>query len=239
MRGDNPLRPQELSDGQKLWVQEVFYTLQGEGPFSGQPAVFVRLAGCNLSCFWCDTEFESSDWRPQLPELMTAIEKVRPPFCQLIVLTGGEPFRQNIGPLVESLLALSDKLIVQIETNGTLYVDLPDSNRIHIVCSPKTSVLNKRLVPKISSYKYLIAAGQYDNGDGLPIESTQKAGETMRIARPAQALLADGGEPSVFVMPIDSDSVAGSYANTQAAVKVALDFGYRLTLQTHKITGIP
>ena len=238
MRGDNPLRPQELNDGQKLWVQEVFYTLQGEGPFTGQAAVFVRLAGCNLSCFWCDTEFESSDWRPELPELVAAIEKVRPPFCQLIVLTGGEPFRQNIGPLVESLLALSDKLIVQIETNGTLYVDLPDSSRIHIVCSPKTSALNQRLLPRISSYKYLIAAGQYDTVDGLPIESTQKVGGRVRIARPADGAGADS-IVSVFVMPIDTGSVDTSYANTQAAVKVALDFGYRLTLQTHKITGIP
>ncbi|MFA7335229.1 MAG: 7-carboxy-7-deazaguanine synthase QueE [Candidatus Obscuribacterales bacterium] len=238
MRGDNPLRPQDLNDGQKLWVQEVFYTLQGEGPFSGQPAVFVRLAGCNLSCFWCDTEFESSDWRPELIELIAAIEKVRPPFCQLIVLTGGEPFRQNIGPLVESLLALSDKLVVQIETNGTLYVDLPDSSRIHIVCSPKTSTLNQRLLPKISSYKYLIAAGQYDSGDGLPIESTQKAGESVRIARPSDVAVS-GSAAAVFVMPIDTGSIDGTSANTQAAVKVALDFGYRLTLQTHKITGIP
>ena len=45
MRGDNPLRPQDLSDGQRLWVQEVFYTLQGEGPFAGQPAVLLVLAG--------------------------------------------------------------------------------------------------------------------------------------------------------------------------------------------------
>ena len=237
MRGDNPLRPQELKGGQKLWVQEVFYTLQGEGPFSGQPAVFVRLAGCNLSCFWCDTEFESSTWRPELTELIDAIEKVRPPFCQLIVITGGEPFRQNIGPLVERLLALTDKIMVQIETNGTLYLDLPDSSRLHIVCSPKTSALNQRLLPKISSYKYLIAAGQYDSEDGLPIESTQKAGERVRIARPAE--FQHGNTAAVFVMPIDSTSIEENYANTQAAVKVALEFGYRLTLQTHKITGIP
>ena len=66
MFGTNPSRKQVLDDGQELWVQEVFYTLQGEGPFSGQPALFIRLAGCNLRCFWCDTEFESSTWRPGL-----------------------------------------------------------------------------------------------------------------------------------------------------------------------------
>ncbi|CAN5221890.1 7-carboxy-7-deazaguanine synthase QueE [soil metagenome] len=236
MRGDNPLRPQELTDGQKLWVQEVFYTLQGEGPFAGQPAVFVRLAGCNLSCFWCDTEFESSTWRPSLPELVAAIEAVRPSFCQLIVLTGGEPFRQNIGPLVTSLLEISENLVVQIETNGTLYVELPDSDRIHIVCSPKTTALNQSILPKITSYKYLIAEGQYDNADGLPMESTQKPGVVARIARPYPDRMTAS---QVFVMPIDSGTAAGNQANTAAAVKVALDFGYRLTLQTHKITGIP
>ncbi len=236
MRGDNPLRPQELT-ADHLWVQEVFYTLQGEGPFAGQPAVFVRLAGCNLSCFWCDTEFESSTWRPDLDELIAAVEKVRPEFCQLIVLTGGEPFRQNIKPFIERALALTEELIVQIETNGTLYVELPESERIHIVCSPKTTSLNQRLVPKISSYKYLIADGQYDSLDGLPIESTQKAGVVARIARPQAGL--QGQIPQVFVMPIDATAAAVSQANTQAAVKVALEFGYRLTLQTHKITGIP
>src|SRR5580658_3582582 len=104
MRQATPIRQQELTDGQSLWVQEVFYTLQGEGPFSGVPAVFVRLAGCNLACFWCDTDFESSTWRPTFDELLANIEEKRPAICNLIVITGGEPFRQNIRPLVCHLL---------------------------------------------------------------------------------------------------------------------------------------
>lgn len=59
----------------------------------------------------------------------------------------------------------------------------------------------------------------------------------MRIARPAE--FQNGNTAAVYVMPIDSTSIEENYANTQAAVKVALEFGYRLTLQTHKITGIP
>ena len=61
MFGGNVARKQVLDDGQQLWVQEVFYTLQGEGPWTGHPSIFVRLAGCNLKCFWCDTDFESSN----------------------------------------------------------------------------------------------------------------------------------------------------------------------------------
>jgi 7-carboxy-7-deazaguanine synthase len=231
VKGQNPLRAQEAGDGMQLWIQEVFYTLQGEGPYSGEPAVFVRLAGCNLNCYWCDTEFESSTWRPTLNELLNEIESVRPPFCNLIVITGGEPFRQNITPFLEQLAA--KQLRVQIETNGTLFFELPDDGDIHVVCSPKTGSLNQRLVPHIGSFKYLLAAGAVDEHDGLPVASTQRQGESARIARPPQ-----GSSAQVFVMPIDSGDAVVNQANLQACVESALKHGYRLTLQTHKLSGI-
>jgi 7-carboxy-7-deazaguanine synthase len=210
MRGDNPLRPQEFKRRPTtMGARSFLYTLQGEGPFAGQPAVFVRLAGCNLSCFWCDTEFESSTWRPRFEGADSRYrESTRPPFCQLIVLTGGEPFRQNIAPLLEKHACFERQAhVVQIETNGTLYVELPESKRIHIVCSPKTASLNQRLLPKISSYKYLIAAGQYDSADGLPIESTQRGRRDHSYCQASQALVEDQRSLGVFVMPIDTGSV--------------------------------
>ncbi|MBS2007316.1 MAG: 7-carboxy-7-deazaguanine synthase QueE [Cyanobacteria bacterium SZAS TMP-1] len=230
MLGDNPIRQQELGNGLKLWVQEVFYTLQGEGPFSGQPAVFVRLGGCNLACFWCDTDFESSTWQPDLYELLSKISSVRPAFCDLIVITGGEPFRQNIAPLIENLLARN--LRVQIETNGTLWVPLPEDGRLHIVCSPKTARLNEELEGRINSYKYIIAAGQIDNEDGLPVSSTQKAGAEQRIARPRPG-------SDVYVLPLDNQDPVRNKQNMDECVNVALKHGYRLTLQTHKVVGLP
>ncbi|MFW8587831.1 hypothetical protein ACOJBM_31955 [Rhizobium beringeri] len=66
MKGKNKLRRQELTDGRELWIQEVFYTLQGEGPFSGQPSVFVRTCGCNLKCFGAIPISNPSTWRPSL-----------------------------------------------------------------------------------------------------------------------------------------------------------------------------
>ncbi len=229
MKGRNPIRAQQLNDGKTLWVQEVFYSFQGEGPLSGQPAVFVRLAGCNLRCYFCDTDFESSTWNPTLEELLEEISKIRPDFCDLLVLTGGEPFRQNIRPLIEALLKL--QLRIQIETNGTLWLDLPKHEKLMIVCSPKTAQLHPEIVPRINAYKYVIATDELSAHDGLPEMSTQQAGKKTLIARPS-------GNAEVFVMPMDSDDSQSREQNLKAAADCALKHGYRLTMQTHKLVGV-
>jgi organic radical activating enzyme len=230
MQGKNPIRKQELNDGSLLWVQEVFYTLQGEGPFSGQPAVFVRLGGCNLRCYWCDTDFESSDWMPTLAELFMKIDQVRPEHCKLIVITGGEPFRQNINPLVCTLIDCGFK--VQIETNGTLWVDLPESPDLFIVCSPKISHIHPEIFKRATVFKYVLSSLGNSEVDGLPSISTQHPAAVSQIHRPRKGA-------DVYVMPLDSGSPAQNLANMQSCVEVARKHGYRLTLQTHKIAGIP
>lgn len=230
MFGKNPARRQDLGDGTRLWIQEVFYTLQGEGPFSGEPAVFVRTAGCNLKCFWCDTDFESSAWVPSLDELLERIESVRPSWADLIVLTGGEPFRQNIRGLVEVLLGRG--LRVQIETNGTLWVDLPEDERLTIVCSPKTKRLHDAIVPRISAFKYVLGVDSVDSEDGLPVVSTQKPGQAARLFRPPAG-------SRIFVMPRDDGDEAANREHVKACAQVALAHGYRLCLQTHKLLDLP
>ncbi len=230
MFGGNPARAQETGDGTRLWIQEVFYTLQGEGPFAGDPAVFVRTAGCNIRCFWCDTDFESSTWHPDLPALIEAIEAARPAHCDLIVLTGGEPFRQTIAPLVHQLLARG--LRVQIETNGTLWVPLAIDDRLTIVCSPKTKQLHDAILPRITAYKYVLAADEIDPGDGLPMLSTQKAGQPARLFRPPP-------HARVFVMPRDDGDPVANGAHRATAAAVAMRHGYRLCLQLHKLLDLP
>ncbi|MFY0580462.1 7-carboxy-7-deazaguanine synthase QueE [Cystobacter fuscus] len=229
MLGSNPRRRQEVSDGQQLWVQEAFYTLQGEGPFSGQPAVFVRMSGCNLCCFWCDTEFESSTWCPSLDELVARVESLRPLVCDLVVITGGEPLRQNIAPFVEQLLERG--LRVQIETSGSLFLNLPEHPRLFIICSPKTPRLHPLLVPRISAFKYVLAAREVAGEDGLPVMSTQKPGTLVRLARPPPSI-------PVFVMPRDDREPERNRANLRECTRVALSFGYTLSLQTHKLLEI-
>ncbi|HEY9793261.1 MAG TPA: 7-carboxy-7-deazaguanine synthase QueE [Candidatus Obscuribacterales bacterium] len=229
MRGQNPVRQQQLNADGSLWVQSVFYTLQGEGPFTGQPAVFVRLAGCNLKCFWCDTDFESSQWKPSLNQLLDKIQEEKPPCCKLIVITGGEPFRQNIAPLVASLLQAG--LNVQLETNGTLWVELPKHPNLAIVCSPKTPAIHPKVAERSQYFKYVIKHGETTEGDGLPNACTQQDGASARVARPPKGA-------RIFVVPQDSFDDKQNELNRKHCVRLAKQFGYTLTLQTHKLLGI-
>lgn len=229
MLGNNPIRQQELTDGKTLWVQEIFHSIQGEGPFAGKPAVFVRLSGCNLRCYWCDTDFESSDWHPPTEEVVETARTMAGDTTKLVVITGGEPFRQNIAPLVEQLL--HEDLEVQIETNGTLWVELPKDNRLHIVVSPKTPKLNEQIRQRATAYKYVVSADNFDPIDGLPVMSTQVAGEHSVIAKP------EGGVP-IFVMPLDEQDESKNRMNTNFCVDIAQKYGHTLTLQLHKIVGV-
>ena len=129
MKGTNPRRPLVKSDGHKLWITEVFYTLQGEGPFAGHPSVFVRLGGCNLACSWCDTEFENGNTYQSTDRLVQSIVSSTKAMSNqysnekpLVVITGGEPLRQNIYPLCASLLQKEQR--VQIETVEASYMQM-------------------------------------------------------------------------------------------------------------------
>jgi len=102
-----------------LRIAEVFASLQGEGLRQGEPTVFVRLAGCNLRCAWCDTK---SAWRggAEVPVagVLMAVRAVRQTFSATwVCLTGGEPLLQDVGPLIRALRR--DGFRVQVETNGT------------------------------------------------------------------------------------------------------------------------
>lgn len=96
---------------------EIFYSLQGEGTRCGTPAVFLRLAGCNLTCKWCDTKHS---WRNGLlhspAETAEMIAEYR---CDSLVITGGEPLLQQEA-LAELLTLLPAGMHIEVETNGTI-----------------------------------------------------------------------------------------------------------------------
>ena len=107
-----------------LKIAEIFAGVQGEGLRLGRPAIFVRLAGCNLRCRFCDTKYARSGGRPMTVEAVAAAVKrlARAWPAGWICLTGGEPFVQPIGPLVDRFRA--DGFRVQVETNGTIFRDV-------------------------------------------------------------------------------------------------------------------
>lgn len=124
-------------------VNEIFYTLQGEGAHSGIPAVFVRLSGCNLRCPWCDTEF--ADYREMSADEVVAevcsLYDLQNPRRKMVVLTGGEPSLQVDHPLIDALHKAG--FYICIETNGTH--PLPEGID-WITCSPKETSLQHSAV---------------------------------------------------------------------------------------------
>lgn len=99
-------------------INEIFYSLQGEGFYAGTPAVFIRFAGCNLSCPFCDTDFHKGK-KMTLEQIVGAIEEAvgSRPFPNLVVLTGGEPTLQANDRLCDILHSHFD--VVAMESNGT------------------------------------------------------------------------------------------------------------------------
>lgn len=250
MFGRNPIRKFEPSLGLELRIQDIFHTLQGEGPFAGTPAVFLRVAGCNLRCHFCDTDFESrydSGLMP-LADIVERINEVAGDYTDLVVVTGGEPFRQNLVPL---LLELTQRqhFHVQIETAGTLFdpcfhefggwilqpLQTVEVGGASIVVSPKTPRVHPRIAQLACAWKYIIEAQETSPEDGLPVRSTQVKGKMSDIARPAYHV-----RPSqIFVQPMDVPDPERRERNVQECVRIALQFGYRLSLQQHKLVGLP
>lgn len=97
-------------------INEIFYSIQGEGYFTGTPAIFVRFSGCNLKCPWCDTKHEEGTLytKEQLEAIVDKILKDKNTQDVLIVLTGGEPTLQ-----ISDEERLFNEFFVAIETNGT------------------------------------------------------------------------------------------------------------------------
>lgn len=112
-------------------INEIFYSLQGEGYHTGKPAIFIRFSGCNLACKWCDTDFHSYI-EMSAEDILKKCKEIAPTEAKTIVLTGGEPSLQ----IDENLLNILHHtgFYICIETNGTN----PLPNGIDwITCSPK------------------------------------------------------------------------------------------------------
>jgi organic radical activating enzyme len=221
-----------ISDhGNHLAVNSIFYTIQGEGPFAGEPAVFVRLAGCNLQCPLCDTEYTDRRYLV-IDDIVQNVLRERGSRCNLVVITGGEPFRQPIGLLVRDLIRNGFR--VQVETNGTLWqpaVNVFDP-KLTIVCSPKAGNVNRDLLPFIAAWKYVATADNIDPEDGLPLHALEHPCGGKLYRPPA------GHTAPVYLQPVDEKNTAKNARNQRAVVEACMKHGHRLCLQLHKIVGL-
>ena len=206
-------------------VNETFISLQGEGHFTGTPAFFLRLSGCNLRCPFCDTKHQSFSEMSE-EEIVAEASRHLP---RHIVITGGEPALQLTQSLVDKLHQAG--FFIQIETNGTL--PLPKGID-WVTCSPKAlKVLSnsqtlsnsplKGEKPKIDELKALYK-GEGDNPERL-LESLPFGG--------------DGGGPRLYLQPLDT----GDAEQNRAILRSCIDYimqhpRWRLSLQTHKLLGI-
>jgi len=231
-----PLKRRSNLHSDDLHVQEIFPTIQGEGPFAGTKAVFVRLYGCNLQCPWCDTDYTSNK---DALSVDTIINRCEGHNANLVVITGGEPFRQNISVLVSRLVARGFK--VQVETNGTFAPmgDFPWS-KVTVVVSPKTSNLHPETALNAAAYKYVLQAGHVAP-DGLPTAALGHAtGSSGQVARPPKGWVGD-----VFLQPMDAKDEDANWQNCQAVVQSVLlhtpngHWNYRMGVQMHKLMGLP
>jgi len=234
MFGKNkPIKQQLIEDYDgTIGIVEIFHTIQGEGPFSGKPAVFVRTQGCVLKCHFCDTEFSTGS-QLKVDDIYDAVlDESAGCGTTLVVITGGEPMNH------QGIPELTNKLInagfdVQLETCGVnSLANLPYNDpNFHIVVSPKTSKVDPTILKFADAFKYIIKHGEVDI-DGFPNESTQVLGRSLKIARPVRGV-------DVYVSPCDEQDDEKNKLNLEQCIEVCMRYGFILNLQVHKIIGMP
>ncbi|HJK87312.1 MAG TPA: 7-carboxy-7-deazaguanine synthase QueE [Candidatus Megaira endosymbiont of Hartmannula sinica] len=223
MFGQNIKEPPVKSDKGYLDVYKIFSTIQGEGVYSGYPAIFIRLSGCNLACTFCDTAFDKKN-QMSLNDIIIEIDAIvcKFPNISLIVITGGEPMRQDIRGLCNILISKNFK--VQIETNGTIYREI--NNNVKIICSPKCSSNNKyyivdqRMVDQIDIFKFIISASEnYKEYSNVPD-------------------IYNKYNIPIYIQPMDEYNKEKNIQNYRLCVSLSMNMGYIISLQTHKILNI-
>ena len=218
-------------------VNDIFYSLQGEGRHTGRAALFVRFAGCNLRCPFCDTEFDSyHEWSDDyiVTELLAhcidhnVLQGTKP----MVVLTGGEPTLQ----VDEAFVGLlhDEGFYVAMESNGLLPAP---RNLDWLTVSPKRRYRQQGPKAKRTariSEKNSKAPDEIKivfNGNGDP--------EKMLADYKKRVDFGEAWEPLLYVQPCDTGRELGNRFITHLCASYAMSHPqWRLSLQTHKLTGI-
>ncbi|MBO4301678.1 MAG: 7-carboxy-7-deazaguanine synthase QueE [Desulfovibrio sp.] len=214
-----------------FFVNEVFCSIQGEGAWTGTPAIFLRLQGCKVGCPWCDTayalELRKEDRLPDddarvfdkggaSPAYTCARESwlvrellARRGAIRHVVITGGEPCSQPIASLTSVLLREGCR--VQVETSGTQPVD----------CDASTWVtLSPKAVP--------VSVDNWARADEIKLPVRH-----MEDVQRHEAYLATIPAEKIRLQPVSRDAAA-----TDLCVRLCLERNWRLSLQTHKFINL-
>jgi len=224
INNQKPVKQDLSRDGirKPLLIKEIFDTIQGEGPLAGCPATFVRLGGCNLQCMYCDEDYTTNLVEMNVSAIVDACNE------PLVVLTGGEPFAQNISLLCHTLLDAGKS--VQVETNGTLETPGFPWSEVDVVVSPKINQLSPGIKHHATVYKYVVGVEDKDSKDGLPSKSSQ--GSKVLPAKPPN------NYSKVYLMPRDDKNEIENQANRMTAAHLVMKHGKILTMQLHKWVGL-
>jgi len=200
-------------------ISEIFYSIQGEGFHAGKPAIFIRFAGCNLNCSWCDTNHQAKE-SLTVDEIINRL--IDFPKC-MVVLTGGEPLIHDLQPLLKKwkavLLKVGETPFVAVETNGTkskVLNTLLDEYLINwVTLSPKAGIVIHSSVLFLADEIKVVYDGKQDpNGY---YKTLMNADEVL--------------EGHLFIQPCSE--------NYQPAVDFVLkNPQWRLSVQTQKIIGV-
>jgi 7-carboxy-7-deazaguanine synthase len=217
-------------------INELFETIQGEGSFTGQPSIFIRLQGCPVGCSWCDTKHtweielsdevsqntmlakaqETSQWAAMTVDQILALVKEKGFQAKHIVITGGEPCMVDLTPLCEAFEL--QEYSTQVETSGTF--DIRVSDKCWVTVSPK---INMR-----GGYAILNSAMIRANEIKHPVATEHHVSEL-------KDLLAEHNIKStpIYLQPISQKPRA-----TELAIATCIANNWRLSVQVHKYLGI-
>ncbi len=213
----------------KYRVNEVFRTIQGEAKFTGTPCIFIRLQGCGVGCAWCDTKHTWESPQDQQVDSIIAKTGDSPTWSMMsteeiinyaeasgvhhVVLTGGEPFEQDIVPLIHELN--DNNFDVQVETSGT--VVFPYDCGAWVTVSPKFNMPGGKKVLD----ECLIYADELK----MPVGKQSDIDKAEQVSRMSQA--------KMWLQPLSQSKKV-----TQQCVEACHLLGFNLSIQTHKFIGV-
>lgn len=208
-------------------INEIFYSLQGEGHHEGYPSVFIRFSGCNLSCPFCDTKHDKGIFMDD-DAIIHAVKLYK---ADWIVLTGGEPALSIDADFIHLLRRATGKKIA-IETNGT--VPLPVGID-WITCSPKTGIcrpggLKPGEEPSNPDFANVV----------IPYANEIKVVDVGQDLDPYFSLKCKGEDTIMYLQPCyvpDEEEFAKNRLRTVR--RVLADPRWTLSVQLHRFLGIP